>query len=89
MVAQFGVRANRGAAFRVSPSPQKRIYMQDGKSARPWRTIAQELSKETDRGRVSELSKELIRALSEQVGYAKIPGEQSVRDSLPKKSRKG
>lgn len=40
--------------------------MQDGKSSRPWRVIAKELTHETNRDKIIALSLELNRALAEQ-----------------------
>lgn len=39
----------------------------DQPPSRPWRDIARELAKETNRERIAELAHELNRALSEQV----------------------
>jgi hypothetical protein len=50
--------------------------MHDGKAipARPWRVIAEELSKEMNVKKVHDLSMELTRALDEQLG--KLPSTQ-------------
>jgi hypothetical protein len=38
---------------------------------RPWKEIARELAKETNRQRVTELSSELNRAIDEQTGFSR------------------
>jgi hypothetical protein len=41
--------------------------------SRPWRDIARELAKESDRNKISVLSRELNRALEEQTGAKSAP----------------
>lgn len=58
---------------------------EDGtKPARPWREIAEEVSKENDSDKVAQLSNELIQALDKQNQRS----EQSQKDDEPQVRRK-